>query len=146
MKLSDLAPGDVAVFLDSRDEQEGVPFVVTGIKDGRRLTQRPSEPWPLSLPNFQRRSVRRLGRGRLVPARIVMGGEPDAELTWTDAKPTVPGWYWWRRIDEKYDERTVFVDVVDGELKMRIRSFWQEPFGQFAGPIPVPAERGEGQE
>ena len=73
LKLSDLAPGDVAVFVYP-DGCEGDPFAVEeyhGVTMVRTENQRTSFDAEGGL-----HPVRRLGRGRLVPARIEMQGEP----------------------------------------------------------------------
>ena len=72
LKLSDLAPGDVAVFVYP-DGCEGEPFAVEeyhGVTMVRTENQRTSFDAEGGL-----HPVRRLGRGRLEPARIVMEGD-----------------------------------------------------------------------
>lgn len=144
--LGQLRPGDVGEWLDCNKR-----FVCT------RLHSYPgfglcfdaayeggggiSEPW-LDRP------VRYLGRGRIEPARIVMDGEPDraaeleAGLPWTDAKPTVPGWYWYRDDVSDHRESWAMLEYRNDE------TVYDEGFshpvdefaGQFAGPIPHPEE------
>lgn len=61
-------------------------------------------------------------------------------LAWTDAKPTVPGWYWIRSkrgeefIAEVVANRRRGGLVVYNDAGDRLL----EVFGQFAGPIPPP--------
>lgn len=74
----------------------------------------------------------------------------DAKLVWTDAKPTVPGWYWWRPYAEAPINEWAVVEVWTkevgrnkGELVTRKFGFGNlvsEWTGQFAGPIPQPTE------
>lgn len=74
MKLSDLRPGDVAVFVRA-DGSESEPFVVTGHEPGSAIVRiQTTDYWARAVGFLP---VRRLGRGRLVPARIVMEGEAD---------------------------------------------------------------------
>lgn len=92
LRLSDLAGpdaagwSDVAVFVRA-DGSESEPFVVVGHDFpgelyARTAVQRATDASPMSY--FSHIPVRRLGRGRLVPARIVMEGEatnpPAADL------------------------------------------------------------------
>lgn len=98
-----------------------------------------------------------LGRGRIEPARLVMDGEPDraaeleAGLPWTDAKPTVPGWYWHRYGPRDGDAPTV-VEIAIHPKRAKLMTVWAAHStddtddwtelleGQFAGPIPLPTE------
>ena len=64
--------------------------------------------------------------------------ELESGLTWTDAKPTVPGWYWHRsqagqRADIGYyqDEQILLDGCLEWVIHLK---------GQFAGPIPAPKE------
>lgn len=65
-------------------------------------------------------------------------------LVWTDAKPTVPGWYWHRYGPRDGDAPTVHelaFNESTGELGVDRGIEWCELFdGQFAGPIPQPEE------
>ena len=55
-------------------------------------------------------------------------------LAWTDAKPTVPGWYW-RRDDINQEPCIGYYDP-----KNWFGTEWMRDLpGQFAGPIPPPA-------
>lgn len=61
-------------------------------------------------------------------------------LVWTDEKPTVPGWYWWRT-----DSLPPHIIAIGREGTQWVVSFTAAtgysdriPFGQFAGPIPEP--------
>jgi len=68
------------------------------------------------------------------------------ELAWTDAKPTVPGWYWWR--DSHWTEpiRVIELDGRLGVPGVEVGDLDPLPEGQFAGPIPPPADAREGDE
>lgn len=92
LKLSDLSGpdaagwSDVAVFVRA-DGGESEPFVVTEVMPGGRgiCYQRVDMLRPARIPTPSMYHVRRLGRGRLVPARIVMEGEADAEAKLREA-------------------------------------------------------------
>ncbi len=70
-------------------------------------------------------------------------------MTWTYAKPTEPGWYWWRNIDELEEGHTVvWVNTVNGKLKVMMIDGWSAALddlekmvdsGQWAGPLQPPA-------
>lgn len=145
--LGKLRPGDVGEFagFDGR-------FIVTGFG---------APSWvQIEYDDGQRSAktsgliVRYLGRGRVEPARIVMEGEPDraaeleAGLPWTDAKPTVPGWYWHRYGPRDGDAPTV-VEIAIHPKRAKLMTVWAAHStddwtelleGQFAGPIPQPEE------
>lgn len=74
-----------------------------------------------------------------------------SQLTWTDAKPTVPGWYWWRdEVDataEDWQVVWIYARVYRpnrGELSVSPNDGGGDLLsrfpGQFAGPIPLPAD------
>lgn len=68
----------------------------------------------------------------------------DAKLVWTDAKPTAPGWYWWRATSRTsptmvYVKHRSFSDDRE-TLYVFNRGPLSEVPGQFAGPIPLPTE------
>lgn len=65
-------------------------------------------------------------------------------LTWTKTRPTVIGWYWWRRaycdgeqvVEVIKDGRLLFALFQDSEKDNTVRSLG----GAWAGPIPGPEE------
>ena len=67
-------------------------------------------------------------------------------MTWTTDKPTVPGWYWWRRLNRPdwpvVASKIVLVIDRDGGLYQlsvgwhEIRD-WYFECSEWAGPIPV---------
>lgn len=74
-----------------------------------------------------------------------------SRLVWTDAKPTVPGWYWWRNdVDataEDWQVVWIYTRVYRpnrGELSVSPNDGGGDLLsrfpGQFAGPIPPPVE------
>lgn len=72
---------------------------------------------------------------------------PNA-LAWTDAKPTVPGWYWHRYGPRDGDAPTV-VEIAIHPKRAKLMTVWAAHStddwtelleGQFAGPIPLPTE------
>ena len=80
----------------------------------------------------------------LIDRLIVLVRELEAEragLAWTDAKPTVPGWYWWKRSPD------CAAEVIEVDIGVRLFAAISggcvpvaDMFGQFAGPIPPPTE------
>mgnify|MGYP001619479552 CR=1 FL=1 len=64
---------------------------------------------------------------------------------WTDEKPTVPGWYWWRR--KSTSQRKKIIHVLAKGRKPYLfyvyglrYSSYRVFTGQWAGPIPAPEE------
>ena len=140
--LGALRPGDVGAFIP-----ESEWFVVYETwPSGKVVVQYDDDHG--AAPCLPTRKVRYLGRGRIEPARIVMDGEPDraaeleAGLTWTEAKPTVPGWYWWRPPYSYPEMIHLFRITEDSPLIMDRRNgiYMAPDVGQFAGPIPQPEE------
>lgn len=66
----------------------------------------------------------------------------SSPLVWTDAKPTVPGWYWWRAPYSHPEMIHLFRITEDSPLIMNRRNgtYMAPNVGQFAGPIPQPEE------
>lgn len=62
-------------------------------------------------------------------------------LAWSDAKPTVPGWYWWRAPYSQPEMILLFRTTDSSPLVMDRRNgtYMTPDVGQFAGPIPPPA-------
>lgn len=66
-------------------------------------------------------------------------------LVWSKEKPTVPGWYWWRKkgtteraicqIEQPVNSKYLWVYCVTG-FRMELPSC----FGEWAGPLPEPEE------
>lgn len=92
---------------------------------------------------------------RLIEVAMCEDCPARVPLVWTDAKPTVPGTYLRRDRGEKHPERWELViavpDARNGSVVRQtycergwIRS-WPFPDGQFAGPIPPPADTREGE-
>ena len=132
--LGSLRPGDAGEYAGNDErfivvKNDSPPWVRIEYADGQRSVKTSSL------------IVRYLGRGRIEPARIVMEGEPDrireleAGLTWTDAKPTVPGWYWFRT-DADCEPTVSYYDTKNWFG----REWMAQLDGQFAGPIPTPKE------
>lgn len=147
--LGQLRPGYVGMFV--LDEGESKPFVATAERDGGYVVIEYTNGGGV---HSILSPVRYLGRGRIEPARIVMDGEPDraaeleAGLPWTDAKPTVPGWYWHRYGPRDGDAPTV-VEIAIHPKRAKLMTVWAAHStddwtelleGQFAGPIPQPEE------
>lgn len=63
-------------------------------------------------------------------------------FVWTDVKPTVPGWYWYRESASEHPDSWEIVDYRDGEIIDEDGFIFHpdEFTGQFAGPIPQPEE------
>ena len=69
-------------------------------------------------------------------------------LTWTRARPTVPGWYWWRENQlctnqEHWTVLRIRQEHIDKHDVITIGTqvyFVQETPGEWAGPIPHPEE------
>lgn len=68
-------------------------------------------------------------------------------FVWTDAKPTVPGWWWWER------SPTAGVEIVQVTIGVRLIADIggryhpiSELPGRWSGPIPHPADAREGGE
>ena len=59
-------------------------------------------------------------------------------MKWTDDKPTIEGWYFWRRSVNYNDSLHYRVEYV--EIDMLGTSLWMQRHGQWAGPIPEPVE------
>ena len=62
---------------------------------------------------------------------------PAPSLVWSDAKPTVPGWYWWKNEDDNFYIVWYSDDVFN--VSGRVHGA-KNISGQFAGPIPEPEE------
>ncbi len=65
------------------------------------------------------------------------------ELTWTDAAPTEPGWYWWRKRAGKVPVVVELERMDDGRLRRTDVDVFVPgggTYGQLAGPIPEPEE------
>ena len=70
-------------------------------------------------------------------------------MTWTTNKPTVPGWYWWRRpkfkavVVEVWEQRMdyfVFESVRDqDDYPMAVGSAYDDT--EWCGPLTPPGER-----
>lgn len=71
-------------------------------------------------------------------------------LIWTSKRPTVPGWYWWRKRGDYYlaSRGPVVVQIEEG---YRRNSGWllyivgvggslEDKPGEWAGPLPHPEE------
>lgn len=61
-------------------------------------------------------------------------------MTWTTAKPTVPGWYWWRV--NPGDEEIVEVGEVEVYLSSGDRLKLDTAGGEWAGPLDPPGQEG----
>ena len=64
-------------------------------------------------------------------------------LRWTSEKPTEPGWYWYRDIDDaSYGTEMCHVENVNGELCGAFNDRDMPPVdnlnGQWCGPLPRP--------
>ena len=64
-------------------------------------------------------------------------------MKWTDDKPTVEGWYFWRRTSKSNDSMTWEVYFYESEVDV----YWidgtqayPKTRGQWFGPIPEPVE------
>lgn len=69
-------------------------------------------------------------------------GLEDGRLKWTKGKPAVPGWYWHRAGNEADPQVTqVYIDVRDNLVPANV-FIGSLMNGQWAGPIPIPAEEG----
>lgn len=72
-----------------------------------------------------------------------------SQLAWTDAKPAVPGWYWWRAPYSRPEMVHLF-NVSDCPpmlvMDRRNGTYMPPDVGQFAGPIPHPADARKGDE
>ena len=62
----------------------------------------------------------------------------NSPLVWTDAKPTVPGWYWYR--DELGDHRELWGMLKYPGGETIFDEGFSHPLDEFAGPIPAPKE------
>jgi hypothetical protein len=63
-------------------------------------------------------------------------------MKWTPAKPTLPGWYWWRT-NTVITRRWVLQGIIhiDGDGYCRHEGEYVSKLdGQWAGPIPSPEE------
>lgn len=60
-------------------------------------------------------------------------------LRWTNYKPTVPGWYWYRDLRGRSEIHELRMEL--GEMMMGDDLYVQFMDGDFAGPIPAPVER-----
>lgn len=74
-------------------------------------------------------------------ARAFLAAPPP--LAWTDAKPTVPGWYWFKGPLQKTVKVVEIRTLCDEDDELVIgHPIRYMPlatcFGQFAGPIPLP--------
>lgn len=65
--------------------------------------------------------------------------------TWTTEKPKVPGWYWWRDTQAKYEEdrepHIYKVRMYCGQLSIGNCTIDDSHFvkrGEWAGPLEVP--------
>lgn len=62
-------------------------------------------------------------------------------MTYTDKKPTKPGWYWWKNDAHQIKPRIIYVD--QDLLTECFSDMWTSVLsrdGQFAGPIPEPVD------
>ena len=65
--------------------------------------------------------------------------DSGSNMKWTKKKPTVPGWYWRRKLE--WDElRTSIVEVRLYSGKMCIENWKIPDDGEWAGPISEPKE------
>lgn len=88
-------------------------------------------------------AARRREGAQLIEQLLASVRELEAGLTWTDAKPTVPGWYWWRPPYSYPEMIHLFRITEDSPLIMYRRNgtYMAPCVGQFAGPIPAPKEK-----
>lgn len=65
-------------------------------------------------------------------------------MTWTNDKPTSPGWYWLRASKRGWRDCIMWVDEQDGELYIDVGDCDSEPIieidGQWSGPIALPED------
>lgn len=74
---------------------------------------------------------------------VIVREDERLQLTWTDAKPTTEGWYWWRQRPETA-ELIVYVYDASGGLHVQFPDDeiqrLEDVNGQWAGPIAQPEE------
>ena len=69
-------------------------------------------------------------------------------MNWTNEKPTVPGWYWWRQLAVDHPGVIVSVSFINGGMHLSfvaeygtyVYSEIGREESQFAGPIPEPTD------
>jgi hypothetical protein len=77
-----------------------------------------------------------------VRSSFVLAGY-GAVVKWTTAKPTVPGWYWYRRHPWKGKQPKVYVlEFIDSYNGLTNSKFGLMRFlpGQWSGPLVPPEE------
>lgn len=62
-------------------------------------------------------------------------------MNWTTTKPTVPGWYWWRR-DHRSTHEVIKVgeEVGDRVFLLSLQAIEEAVRGEWAGPLGLPEE------
>jgi hypothetical protein len=69
-------------------------------------------------------------------------GAHGARMMWTTDKPTVPGWYWWRRTVARQPAKVYVLEFIESHNGLH-NSRWGSVMvldGEWAGPINQPEE------